>query len=131
MMLDFLFYKMYRLGKKSSDPSMAPLIANMFVTIVIVINLVTIVGALQKLDIIDLGLLDRSHADNGVNYLYVCIVSLLLACYFFINARNKKIILKYENERHKDIKSILVFVYILASIAMFIVSANIEKSSQL
>jgi len=125
-MLDYLFYKLYRLGQKSSDPSFAPLIANMFIALLLLLNLIVVYGLLEKIGILTVSKLEDKEASYIV---YACMItiSIILAIYFFFDGRHRRIIAKYENEKNKFLGSLLVFSYVIVTIAMFFVATYIRS----
>jgi len=110
--LDFLYYRLYRMFLKTSAKNVAEYVACIWLAALLGLNLIVIIG---------------STGVNPLNYMYPKVFGLLILTPLFIlfyfrylrNSRYLKIVERYKNEtkRQRIIGNLIMIAYIVATFA--------------
>ena len=119
-MIDYLYYKIYRLSKKSKLQDVAEYMAAAYLATLISINILTLSSLLSKLDILPF-IFNNKYQAGGF------FLAMILASWFYFvrNNRYNTIFEKYSSETIKEkIKgNISVIIYVVISFAFSILGA--------
>lgn len=123
---DFIFYKLYRVGLRSSISEIAVFVAFAFSSLLLFINILSINGFLHKKGILPFFMFEEKYSA------YVTI-TLFIVIFLFIyipKGKYKKVIKKYDDIRDWEGTwkgRILLILYILATAVAFVYVASFVK----
>ena len=119
--IDYLFFKFYKLWQYSSISELAILAAISFLAVFINCNIHTIWGILElyKLAI---------HPTELMYYVSLCVIFLFLCFYLGLRKRYKHIIEEYENRPHSG-NIIVILIYIFLSLLLYVLQSFWNKGA--
>mgnify|MGYP006899075625 FL=1 len=118
-MIDYLFFKFYRLWKYSSISEIAVYTALLFLTIFLNCNIHTIWGVLEQYKIVPYPTETMYYASLGIIFILLCIR-------FCWHRRYKAVIEKFNEKPYKNNLLILI-LYIFLSLFLFVLEAFYSK----
>ena len=118
-MIDYLFFKFYRLWKYSSISEIAVYAALLFLTIFLNCNIHTIWGVLEQYKI-------APYPTETMYYVSLGLIFILLCVRFYWHKRYKTVIDKFNEKPNKNNLLILI-LYIFLSLFMFVFEAIYSK----
>ncbi|WP_431427158.1 hypothetical protein ACRASQ_14315 [Bacteroides hominis] len=117
-MIDYLYYRIYRLWLHSSVAEGAVFIAVIFFAVLLSVNVLTVWGVLVQYDVL------TSPSDNEYYILEGSLIALLGGRYF-LRKRYKKVIDRYEDENNVQRKAgaWILTLYIVSTFTFLIIEA--------
>lgn len=124
--LDYIYYRFYRLWKLSSMPESAGILAACSVCLLIYFNLLPVYAYIRDHKYLDISKFNNwyfSHHYTGKVSIIILIV--IFSIYFFVFNRHQKIKKKYEHEtlEQRHVGTIILALYIILSFVFLIVIA--------
>lgn len=117
--IDYLFFKFFKLWKNSSIAEISVYAAVLFLAIFLNCNIHTMWGVLEQYKLV-------VYPTESMYYISFCVVFLLLCFYLGWKKRYKFIIEKFDNLPHSG-NLFLLLLYIFFSLSLFVLEAFYSK----
>ncbi len=117
--IDYLFFKFFKLWKNSSIAEISVYAAVLFLAIFLNCNIHTMWGVLEQYKLV-------IYPTESMYYISLCVVFLLLCFYLGWKKRYKFIIEKFDNLPHSG-NLFLLLLYIFFSLSLFVLEAFYSK----
>ena len=117
--IDYLFFKFFKLWKNSSIAEISVYAAVLFLAIFLNCNIHTMWGVLEQYKLV-------IYPTESMYYISLCVVFLLLCFYLGWRKRYKFIIEKFDNLPHSG-NLFLLLLYIFFSLSLFVLEAFYSK----